>query len=131
MPCWRSWPGSVAAAIGTGTIGPGYTDAYYYFNAGQRLATGQGLTDPYVALTYLGAPESLPAPSHTYWMPLASLLAALGGGLFWKAQIPFGLLWLGLALLAFWLGARLGGSRGTPGRRAYWPWPAGITRPTW
>ena len=109
----------VALAIGLGTTGPGYTDAYYYFNAGQRLATGQGLTDPYVALTYLGAPETLPAPSHTYWMPLASLLAALGGGSFRGAQIPFGLLWIGLALLAFWLGARLGGSR----RHA---WAAGL-----
>lgn len=124
-PSWREYAllaivaGIVAAAIGIGTIGPGYTDAYYYFNAGERLATGQGLTDPYVALTYLGAPDSLPAPSHTYWMPLASLLAALGGGSFWKAQIPFGLLWIGLALLAFWLGARLGGTR----RHA---WTAGL-----
>src|SRR5258706_13304821 len=54
---------------------PGYTDAYYYFNAGQRLIQGKGLTD--VALwTYLGAPAALPVPSHLYWMPLTSLVAA-------------------------------------------------------
>jgi len=43
---------------------PGYTDAYYYFNAGQRLAQGKGLTD--VALwTYIGAPAGLPVSSHS------------------------------------------------------------------
>ena len=107
--------GIVAAAV----PGPTYTDAYYYFNAGQRLASGAGLTDPYIALTYIGAPESLPAPSHTYWMPLTSLLVALVGGTFRAAQVIFVLMWIGLALLAFHLGAVLGGSR----RHA---WAAGL-----
>jgi hypothetical protein len=56
---------------------PGYTDAYYYFNAGQRLAQGNGLTDAAI-WTYIGAPAGLPIPSHLYWMPLASLVAAGG-----------------------------------------------------
>ena len=110
----------VALAIGLGTTGPGYTDAYYYFNAGQRLATGQGLTDPYVALTYIGAPESLPAPSHTYWMPLASLLAALGGGSFRAAQIPFGCCGSGWCCWLSGWGRGWAGRAATPGRRACW-----------
>ncbi|MBN2470578.1 MAG: hypothetical protein JXN59_07630 [Anaerolineae bacterium] len=100
----------VAAVVAAGIPGPTHTDAYYYFNAGQRLAAGQGLTDPYIALTYLNAPEALPAPAHTYWMPLASLLVTLAGGSFRLAQAIFAGLWVGLALLACWLGARLGGT---------------------
>lgn len=107
--------GLVAAAV----PGPTYTDAYYYFNAGHRLATGRGLTDPYVALTYLGAPESLPAPSHTYWMPLTSLIVALAGGSFRGAQLALVGMWAGLTLLAFHLGAAFGGMR----RHA---WTAGL-----
>lgn len=101
---------AVASIVALGLPGPTYTDAYYYFNAGHRLATGAGLTDPYVALTYINAPESIPAPAHNYWMPLTSLLVALGGGSFRGAQIIFIGCWLALVLLAFWLGASLGGS---------------------
>ena len=101
---------------------PGYTDAYYYFNAGQRLVQGEGLTDPYLWV-YINAPERLPGPSHTYWMPLESLVAALGmaigGANFSAAQIPSVLCLVGLTTLAFWLGARLGKTR----RHA---WAAGL-----
>ncbi len=100
----------VGGLVAAGIPGPTYTDAYYYFNAGKRLASGQGLTDPYIALTYLNAPETLPAPSHTYWMPLASLLVALAGGSFRLAQAFFVLMWAALALVAFRLGAALGGT---------------------
>ncbi len=115
-PTRRDWllVGGVALLVGivvaVGIPGPTYTDAYYYFNTGQRLASGLGLTDPYIALTYLNAPDALPAPAHTYWMPLASLLVALAGGSFRLAQAIFVALWIGLALLACWLGARLGGT---------------------
>ena len=56
---------------------PGYMDADYYFAGGIRLATGQGFTEPYI-WNYLGDPQSLPTPSHTYWMPLASMISAAG-----------------------------------------------------
>lgn len=102
--------GGMAAAIRH----PGYTDAYYYFNAGQRLVQGKGLTDAAI-WTYIGAPAGLPIPSHLYWMPLASLIAAggmaLGGPTFDAAQVPFVLLYVGLALVGFGLGAALGKSR--------------------
>lgn len=92
---------------------PGYTDAYYYYNAAKRLINGQGLTDPYL-WTYFNAPERLPGPSHTYWMPLQSLVAgasmALLGTSFRAAQVPSLLCYVGLVLLAFGLGKRLGGT---------------------
>ena len=56
---------------------PGYVDAEYYFAGGLRLAEGYGFTEP-VLWNYLDDPAGLPHPSHAYWMPLASLLAALG-----------------------------------------------------
>lgn len=94
---------------------PGYTDAYYYYNAAERTVTGAGLTDPYVALTYIGAPGALPTPSHLYWMPLTSLAAVpgmwLGGANFDAAQAGFVILWALLAVVAFGCGAWLGETR--------------------
>ncbi|MEP6894131.1 MAG: hypothetical protein ABI986_00860 [Chloroflexota bacterium] len=56
---------------------PGYMDADYYFAGGIQLATGKGFTEPYI-WNYLSDPQSLPTPSHTYWMPLASIVSAIG-----------------------------------------------------
>jgi hypothetical protein len=56
---------------------PGYMDAAYYYVGGQQLATGKGFFEPFI-WNYLDNPEGLPHPSHTYWMPLPSLLAAAG-----------------------------------------------------
>jgi len=56
---------------------PGYLDSDYYFAGGVQLAQGKGFTEPYL-WNYLDDPQQLPHPSHTYWMPLASLIAALG-----------------------------------------------------
>lgn len=107
-------------ALGWGTLlavtirQPGYTDAYYYFNAGQRLVDGQGLTDAYL-WTYINAPDALPGPSHTYWMPLQSLVTAgsmaVFGGHFGAAQLPPVVCLAGLVMAAFWFGGRVGGTR--------------------
>jgi hypothetical protein len=56
---------------------PGYMDADYYFSGGVQLANGHGFTEPYL-WNYLDDPAGLPHPSHTYWMPLASIVSALG-----------------------------------------------------
>jgi hypothetical protein len=56
---------------------PGYMDADYYFSGGVQLAEGHGFTEPYL-WNYLDDPSALPHPSHTYWMPLASIVSALG-----------------------------------------------------
>lgn len=77
---------------------PSYFDAYYYTTNGQRLAAGHGFSEE-IIWQYLDEPEGLPTPSHTYWMPLTSLIAAAGyaiGGSFRSAQAPF---WLMVGLL--------------------------------
>ncbi|MFH1186484.1 MAG: hypothetical protein V1755_15850 [Chloroflexota bacterium] len=56
---------------------PGYLDSDYYFGGGVQLARGNGFSEPYL-WNYLDDPQGLPHPSHTYWMPLASILAAAG-----------------------------------------------------
>jgi hypothetical protein len=108
----------VGAFIATrGLVGqPGFTDAFYHFNAAERLVSGEGLTEDYLWM-YIGAPDSLPAPSHLYWMPMTSLIAALGMWLFntpgdyAAAQIPFALMLAGTACVGYWLGLKLGGKR--------------------
>ncbi|NWG05695.1 MAG: hypothetical protein HXY35_03295 [Chloroflexi bacterium] len=75
---------------------PGYMDADYYYAGGIQLAAGRGFTEPYI-WNYLGDPQGLPTPSHTYWMPLASIVSAAGmwiaGSTSYEAgRIPFILL---------------------------------------
>lgn len=55
---------------------PGYMDADYYLLGGLQLAEGKGFTEP-ILWNYLDDPEGLPHPSHGYWMPLTSILAAI------------------------------------------------------
>jgi len=94
---------------------PTYTDAYYHFNAASRLAQGEGFVDDYL-WNYVDAPDSLPAPSHLYWMPLTSIIAALGMRLFnapgdyAAAQFFFALFTAGSGLAAYWLAWLLKGS---------------------
>lgn len=83
---------------------PNYMDAYYYTTNGQRLAAGEGFTEQ-VIWQFLDDPAGLPTPSHSYWMPLTSMLAAVGysfGDGFWAAQLPF---WLLAGLLPLLTGA--------------------------
>lgn len=75
---------------------PGYMDADYYFAGGLQLVQGKGFTEPYL-WNYLDDPQTLPHPSHTYWMPLASILSAVGMWLtaqttYAAARLPFILL---------------------------------------
>lgn len=56
---------------------PGYMDADYYFAGGLQLANGNGFHEPYL-WNYLDDPQGLPHPSHTYWMPLSSIISAFG-----------------------------------------------------
>lgn len=119
MTTRRSYALVFALALAVGCVlallveQPGYMDAYYYYNAAHRLVSGDELTDSYL-WHYFDAPDSLPAPSHTYWMPLQSLLAAgamaLGGASFGVAQMPSVLCFAGLVTLAFWVGGALSGN---------------------
>ncbi|MBA4380493.1 MAG: hypothetical protein C0393_07455, partial [Anaerolinea sp.] len=83
----------LSAAIAAFQPAPGYMDADYYYAGGLQLAAGRGFTEPYL-WNYLDDPAGLPHPSHAYWMPLASILAALvpalSGHLTWfAARLPF------------------------------------------
>jgi hypothetical protein len=70
---------SLIMAVLTGIFqkSPGYMDADYYFAGGLQLATGKGFSEPYL-WNYLDDPAGLPHPSNAYWMPLVSIIAALG-----------------------------------------------------
>ncbi|MEX0788139.1 MAG: hypothetical protein WD906_05020 [Anaerolineales bacterium] len=72
---------SLSAAVARLVDVPGYMDAEYYFATGRELATGQGLQEPFL-WNYLDEPRGLPHPSHAYWMPLPTFVAALGVALF-------------------------------------------------
>lgn len=65
---------------------PGYMDAEYYFAGGQQLYWGNGFWEPFL-WNYLDDPAGLPHISHTYWMPLPSLIAA--GGMFLQGNDGF------------------------------------------
>ena len=82
---------------------PTYMDAYYYTTNGQQLANGNGFTES-IIWQFLDEPTTIPTPSHTYWMPLPSLLAAIGytvSASFGGAQLMFWLLAGSLPLLTF------------------------------
>jgi len=68
---------SVPFAVSRFQTLPGYMDADYYFAGGVQLANGHGFSEPYL-WNYLDDPAGLPHPSHTYWMPLASIVSAFG-----------------------------------------------------
>ncbi|MBL8147992.1 MAG: hypothetical protein JNL34_16555 [Anaerolineae bacterium] len=107
---------------------PLYTDVYYHLNAANRLVSGQGLTDAYL-WNYVNAPASRSGdwsvPSHQYWMPMPTLMAAAGMALtgapasYPAAQIPFAAALWGVALIGYAAGARLG-------RTAFMAWLAGL-----
>ncbi len=87
---WRSAVLLTALALGLAALVahfqffPGYLDSDYYFAGGVQLADGKGFVEPYL-WNYLDDPQGLPHPSHTYWMPLASVIAACG---MWLAGQP-------------------------------------------
>ncbi|MBU0511726.1 MAG: hypothetical protein KJ638_08505, partial [Chloroflexi bacterium] len=68
---------TVALAVAAFQPAPGYMDAAYYYAGGLQLADGEGFSEQ-ILWNYLDDPAGLPHPSHAYWMPLASLVAALG-----------------------------------------------------
>ena len=107
---------SLALAIGIAATQStsGYMDADYYYATGIQLAEGKGFTEPFL-WNYLDDPSGIPHPSHAYWMPLTSILAAVGirlapGFGFDAAQIIFillsALIPLITATLAFSLSSR-------------------------
>lgn len=94
---------------------PGYTDAEYYYSGGVRLFEGEGFTEM-ILWNYLDDPAGLPHPSHAYWMPLPSVLAAAGMFLlqnsgFFAGRLVFILLSAVIPPLTALLAQRFGQSR--------------------
>lgn len=94
---------------------PGYMDADYYYAGGLRLYRGFGFSEPFL-WNYLDDPQGLPHPSHTYWMPLSSILAFLGMRLagsdsFTAAKIGFLLIAILMPMATAWLAYSLTGER--------------------
>ncbi|MFC2028516.1 hypothetical protein ACFLTX_01175 [Chloroflexota bacterium] len=52
-------------------------DADYYFAGGVQLAEGNGFNEPFL-WNFLDPANTIPHPSHGYWMPLASIISAGG-----------------------------------------------------
>ena len=79
---WRSYTLlfvlGLAVALGVASLQrlPGYLDSDYYYVGGLQLAEGKGFTEPFL-WNYLDDPAGLPHPSHAYWLPLSSILAAI------------------------------------------------------
>lgn len=69
--------GSVGLLVGSFQPAAGYMDAQYYHATGQQIAAGEGFREPFI-WNFLDDPQGVPRPSHAYWMPLASLVAAAG-----------------------------------------------------
>jgi hypothetical protein len=67
----------IRGGVGLLQKSPGFMDAEYYFIGGKSLAQGEGFVE-YVLWNYLDDPSGIPHPSHTYWMPMPSIIAAFG-----------------------------------------------------
>jgi hypothetical protein len=108
---------ALVLALGVSLVqrAPGYTDAEYYFGGGLRLFQGEGFSEM-ILWNYLDDPSGLPHPSHAYWMPLPSLVAAAGmvlfqTGSFFAGRIFFILLSGLIPPLTAMLAQRLGQDR--------------------
>jgi len=89
----------------------GYMDADYYYAGAKTLFEGRGWND-YALWNYLANPNAIPFPAFTYWMPMASIISALGMFLMGNssliaARIPFILLFAACAPLTYLLSYRL------------------------
>ena len=94
---------------------PGYMDAEYYYAGGERLVRGYGFTEE-ILWNFLDDPDGMPHPSHGYWMPLVSLLAAAGMSLlgrttFGAAQLVFIVIAIAVPVVTAYLCFMITGNR--------------------
>lgn len=90
----------VSAIVAYFERAPGYLDADYYYAGALQIFDGKGFTEPYL-WNYLDDPSGLPHPSHTYWMPLASIVSALG--MFVTQQRTYSAGRLAFLLISAWI----------------------------
>ena len=72
---------------------PGYMDAAYYYSMGKQITAGHGWYEPFI-WNYLASPSTIPTNSFTYWMPLPSILSAVGmlilrSTSFWSSRLIY------------------------------------------
>ncbi|NPV57043.1 MAG: hypothetical protein HPY76_10300 [Anaerolineae bacterium] len=106
---------AIAMFISSLVKAPGYMDAEYYYAGGVQLFNGNGFTEPYV-WNYLDGIDTLPRPSHTYWMPLVSILSTggmwlTGGASFFSARLLFVLLFIFTPVVVVLIATGLGVER--------------------
>jgi 4-amino-4-deoxy-L-arabinose transferase-like glycosyltransferase len=113
---------------------PGYMDAYYHITIAQRIAGGQGFTEPFV-WNFLQPPDAIPHPSHLYWSPLPSILAAgaiwLVGDSYAAATLPFILCAALLPWMTFLLARKIGASEKEAAASGVLAALAGFYAPHW
>jgi hypothetical protein len=90
-------------------------DADYYYMNGLRIANNYGFSED-ILWNYLDNPEGIPHPSHGYWMPLTSILAAIplnisGSDYFWVSKWFFVILYSGVTVITAQLAWTLTGNR--------------------
>lgn len=95
---------------------PGYMDAEYHSVMGYQIATGKGFNEPFI-WNYSDYPESIVHASHTYWMPLPSLISALGFWIinqrsFFAARLFFVLLSAFVPIVTYWVALRITAHKG-------------------
>ena len=109
----------VRAALMVSFPDPAYPDSYYYADVARQIASGHGLTVPFIWIfaevgNRLPNPAVLPVPSNAHWLPLASFIQApfvsLLGPTAYANDIPMILIGA-LAAPLTWLIARDAGAR--------------------
>lgn len=118
---------------------PGYTDAYYYTLVAERVALGQGLTADFVwNFMEASGGSDVPVASHRFWMPLATLIAALGirlaGGVvgsFGAAQLAIVAVAAAIPLVAYAASRSLGGTHRLALSAAAFAGLGGLFAPGW
>ena len=113
---------------------PSYFDAAYSYVNAVNLAEGRGFAEDFV-WNYLNQPGPPPQPSHLYWMPLTSILAALGmmvGGVSYRAaQIPFVIVSALLVPITYGIAYLLSGQRWSSWIAALFALFSGFYLPFW
>jgi len=124
----------LAALLALPKRAPGYMDAYYHVTIAQRIAGGQGFTEPFV-WNFLQPADSIPHASHLYWSPLPSILAAgsirLFGDSYEAASLPCLLCAALLPLITFLLARKIGASERAAAASGALTLLAGFYAPYW
>jgi|GEM_PF-3009002 len=107
----------VKLAVNEARTGLNHGDVSFYYTVAKNLAEGRGFVIDYI-WNFWDHPEGIPTPSNTWWMPLPSILCAIGMKLFGirfaVAQDTMIVVTSVLPLVVYLLGRELVGGRLVP-----------------